>query len=61
VVVREEICSGLQFLGITLDVTANKNNAEVISVPESRCVVRVVETDEDLIIARHARNVVFFR
>jgi acetate kinase len=57
--VREEICSGLQFLGIALDVAGNVRNAEVISVPGSRCVVRVVETDEDLMIARHARNIIF--
>jgi acetate kinase len=58
-VVREEVCSGLQFLGITLDIASNRRNAEVISGPGSRCVVRVVETDEDLMIARHARSIVF--
>lgn len=58
--VREEICSGLEFLGIALDVASNRRNAEVISAPGSRCVVRVVETDEDLMIARHTRNIIFF-
>ena len=55
--VRAEICSGLQYLGVALDGAANNRNAEVISVARSRCVVRVIETDEDLMIARHTRSV----
>jgi acetate kinase len=55
--VRAEICSGLPYLGIALDGAANNRNAEVISAAGSRCVVRVVETDEDLMIARHTRSV----
>jgi acetate kinase len=55
--VRAEICSGLQYLGFTLDDAANNRNAEVISAAGSCCVVRVVETDEDLMIARHTRSV----
>jgi acetate kinase len=55
--VRAEICSELQYLGIALDGAANNRNAEVISAAGSRCVVRVVETDEDLMIARHTRSV----
>jgi acetate kinase len=55
--VRAEICSGLEFLGIVIDERANRANAEVISAG-SRCVVRVVATDEDLMIARHTRQAV---
>jgi acetate kinase len=55
--VRAEVCSGLQYLGIALDGAANNRNDEVISAAGSRCVVRVVETDEDLMIARHTRSV----
>jgi acetate kinase len=51
--VRAEICAGLDYLGLALDAAANARNAEVISPAGSRCVVRVVETDEDLMIARH--------
>jgi len=50
--VRAEICSGLEFLGIAIDAAANRANAEVISSGPG-CVVRVVATDEDLMIARH--------
>jgi len=55
--VRAEICSGLEFLGIVIDERANRANAEVISAGP-RCVVRVVATDEDLMIARHTRQAV---
>jgi len=56
-IVRAEICSGLQHLGVAVDGEANNRNAEVISATGSRSVVRVVETDEDLMIARHTRSV----
>jgi len=56
--VRASICSGLKYLGVTLDASANGRNAEVISQPASPCTVRVIETDEDLMIARHTRDAV---
>jgi acetate kinase len=51
--VRERICAGLEFLGIRLDPTRNQANAGVISSPAGRVNVRVMETNEDLMIARH--------
>jgi acetate kinase len=54
--VRAEICGGLKHLEIELDIASNEQNGAVISA--SRCTVRVVQTDEDLMIARHAREVV---
>src|SRR6476646_402677 len=56
--VRAEICSGLDYLGIRFDIDANLRNAAVISLPASQCTVRVLRTDEDLMIARHTREVV---
>jgi acetate kinase len=55
--VRAEVCSGLEYLGILLDAAANNRNADSISSFESRCVVRVIKTDEDLMIARHTRSI----
>jgi acetate kinase len=55
--VRINLCSGLEYLGIALDTQANCRNAEVISLPASKCKVRVVQTDEDLMIVRHTRAV----
>jgi acetate kinase len=55
--VREEICRELGYLGIELDDHENVRNAEIISHANSKCLVRIVQTDEDLMIARHARQV----
>jgi acetate kinase len=52
--VREAALRDLAFLGIVLDLGANARNAPVISTSTSGCEVRVVATNEDLMIARHA-------
>jgi acetate kinase len=55
-VIRKRICDGLDFLGIRLDSTANKANAPLISPSESRVKVRVIKTNEDLMIVRHVES-----
>ena len=50
--VRARICEGLTFLGIDLDKARNAETAPVISAPASRVTVRVIRTDEELMIAR---------
>jgi acetate kinase len=57
--VRWEACSGLEHLGLTLDREQNDTNADTISIHDSRCVVRVIPTNEDLMIARHTHQQVF--
>jgi len=54
--VRERICHGLEFLGLELDAERNDRHAPIISRDGSRVVVRVMKTDEDLMIARHVRH-----
>jgi len=54
--VREGICDNLEFLGIRLDPEANRRNAAIISPPDGKVVVRVMKTNEDLMIARQARE-----
>jgi len=51
--VRERICAGLGFLGITIDAGRNAAHAPVISADGAPVTVRVMATDEDLMIARH--------
>ena len=51
--IRERICSGLDFLGIRLDAAANAANAPVISASDGRVNVRVIQTNEDLMIVQH--------
>ena len=50
--IRERICDGLGFLDIELDQKRNAENASLISSDGSRVAVRVVRTDEELMIAR---------
>jgi acetate kinase len=57
--VRSEVCRGLGYLGITLDCTRNDANADTISAVDRRCLVRVIPTNEDLMIARHTYKLIF--
>jgi len=55
--VRARICDGLGFLGVELDEPRNAGNAAIISSDVSRVAVRVIPTDEDLMIARSVRRI----
>jgi acetate kinase len=50
--VRARICEGLDFLGIEVNEAKNWENAPVISAQSARVTVRVIRTDEELMIAR---------
>ncbi len=50
-VVRARSCEGLGFLGIELEEKRNAANEGVISTDTSRVTVRVIRTDEELMIA----------
>ena len=50
--VRTRICDGLGFLGMELNESRNGETAGKISTDASRVAVRVIRTDEDLMIAR---------
>ena len=50
--VRARICEGLSVLGIELNESRNAQTAGVISTNASRATVRVLRTDEELMIAR---------
>jgi acetate kinase len=55
--IRERICDGLGFLGIDLHRTRNAKNAPLISKDASRVTVRVIRTDEEVMIARSVTRV----
>jgi acetate kinase len=54
--IRARICAGLGYLGVQLDSPANEAHRPVISLPASAVTVRVMQTDEDLVIAEHVRE-----
>jgi len=55
--VRERICGGLEFLGIELNGKRNAENATVCSSDDGRVKIRVIHTDEELMIARSVARV----
>jgi acetate kinase len=55
--IRARICEGLGFLGIELHAARNTEHAPVISTDASRTTVRVIRTDEALMIARSVSRV----
>ncbi|MEO0941889.1 MAG: acetate kinase [Cyanobacteria bacterium J06642_12] len=52
--VREQVCRGLEFLGVTLDAALNSASPmdTVISAPDSAVTVLVIHTEEDWAIAK---------
>ena len=51
-VVRHSICDGLAFLNVRIDAERNDRHAAVISTDASAVTVRVMATDEEIMIAR---------
>ncbi len=51
-IIRQRICAGLGFLGVTIDGRRNERHAPVISSSGGQVAVRVIHTDEDVMIAR---------
>ena len=56
--VRSAICRACSWLGLELDEAANRDQKLRISTPDSRVAAYVIKTDENLMIARHARELV---
>jgi acetate kinase len=54
--VRWRICEDLEFLGLRIDVSRNREHAPVISRGGDPVTVRVIPTDENLMVARHTRQ-----
>ena len=58
--IREQVCRGLEFMGIHLNPAANReptHGDRIISLPCSRAGVLVVYTNEELVVAREAAKV----
>lgn len=54
--IRWRICKDLEFLGIHLNSSRNDSNVPVISQDNSLITVRVMKTNEELMITRHTFN-----
>jgi acetate kinase len=60
-VVRSRICNGLEFLGIDINKKQNAANAPVISKDSARTTVRVINTNEELMIAKIVSKILKFK
>ncbi len=56
--VREEVCKGLEFMGIHLDLLRNQSTAELISSDSSKVKVYRIPTNEELVIALDTAEIV---
>jgi acetate kinase len=56
-VIRQRICDDLRFLGIAIDPKRNAQNAPLISTDAARAQVRVIHTDEEIVIAKSTARV----
>jgi len=54
--VRRQICAGMEYGGIVIDPEANQEGKATISTSGSPVAVRVMKTNEELMIARHTGN-----
>ncbi|HVH76629.1 MAG TPA: acetate/propionate family kinase [Stellaceae bacterium] len=54
--IRRRVCDGAKWLGVALDAAANEAGGPRITRPKSRVSAWVIPTDEDLMIARHVRD-----
>ena len=55
--IRERVCANLDFAGLAIDTELNRktrSSETVISTPDSRIEVRIIPTNEEIIIARNA-------
>lgn len=55
--IRERICAGLNYLGIKLSPAHNIDSSGLISTDDSAVNVRVIATDEEIVIARSVASV----
>lgn len=62
--VRQEVCAGLEWLGLRLDESKNRATAtgdHIISTPESPVAVLVIYTNEEIVVARETVKVLAAR
>lgn len=60
-ITREDICKGLEFMGVQLDLDKNNEihgDEAIISTPESKVKVVVIPTDEEFMIASDTMTIV---
>jgi len=57
--IRERVCRDAAWLGVELDAAANGAGGPCISTPEARASAWTIPTNEELMIARHTRRLLY--
>lgn len=55
---RKEILNSLKFLGADIDESKNANHEQIISTDNSKITALVIETNEELVVARETQKVI---
>ena len=58
---RQQVCEGLEFMGLDFDIQKNtklRGKEAVVSKPDSKVTVMVVPTNEELVIAQDTFEIV---
>ena len=56
--IRRRICDGMGHLGIEVDARLNESSSPLISTGSSQTKVRIIRTDEEVVIAKAAARLV---
>ncbi len=56
--IRWRICEEMEFVGLSLDPSLNDANAAIISLRDNPVTVRVMKTNEELVIARQTYDLI---
>jgi acetate kinase len=54
--IRQDVCTACDWLGVSIDSTANEKNEKLISAGASDVEVRAITTNEEMQIARHVQR-----
>jgi acetate kinase len=57
-IVRKKICQWFEWMGLSLNEQANKNDAAIISDKDSKIVVAVIPTNEEFMIVNHTMRLI---
>lgn len=57
--IRKAICERLRWLGVAIDEPSNDADAELISRADSSVEIRVVPSDEEIVIAHHTHAILY--
>lgn len=56
--IRQSVCEGFEWMGVEFDARRNRSGDAIISTDQSSVGLFVIQTDEEIVIARHALELI---